>query len=310
MPEEIIRDEEGNTFAVVQPGTAEDPFTSNRGTPSAPTPASPAVQPAGIVEMVVESEGPKNPTPTPDPTPTPVVPTPAPATPAPTETATPVATLTPLEQAIKEGKLEDYIATQVSEKATSALRAQQSAYDKKLQALEDERKAEREAALKRDREAKLASDELTEEEKELLKGKWELEDLKKELDDYADTLDEYYQEQLIVKLTSEYAKYGVSAEDLAVIDDPDEMIRFAETKELEFYRNGGAATAQIPTNIVSTETTPAEPAPVVPAGSQAPSDVAGNPTSAPPPEMDKGQGMDSLRNNLAAQPWVSIPQPN
>jgi hypothetical protein len=275
MPEEIIRDEEGNTFAVVQPGTAEDPFTSNRGTPSAPTPASPAVQPAGIVEMVVESEGPKNPTPTPDPTPTPVVPTPAPATPAPTETATPVATLTPLEQA-----------------------------------LEDERKAEREAALKQAREAKLASDELTEEEKELLKGKWELEDLKKELDDYADTLDEYYQEQLIVKLTSEYAKYGVSAEDLAVIDDPDEMIRFAETKELEFYRNGGAATAQIPTNIVSTETTPAEPAPVVPAGSQAPSDVAGNPTSAPPPEMDKGQGMDSLRNNLAAQPWVSIPQPN
>jgi hypothetical protein len=309
MPDEIIRDEEGNTFAVVQPGTAEDPFTSNRGTPSAPAPASPAVQPAGIVETVVVPEGPKITTPAPDSTPAPV-PTPAPATPAPTETATPVATLTPLEQAIKDGTLETYIATQVSEKATSALRAQQSAYDRKLQALEDERKAEREAALKRDREAKLSSDELTDEEKELLKGKWELEDLKKELDAYADTLDEYYKEQLIVKLTTDYAKYGVSAEDLVVMDDPDEMTRFAETKELEFYRNGGSLTQQIPTTVVTTDTTPAEPAAAVPAGAQAPSDVAGNPTSAPPPEMDKGQGMDSLRNNLAAQPWVSLPQPN
>ncbi len=304
-------------FEVVEPGSASDPFSANRGQVSAaaaqPTPAvSPT--PVGIVTPNVVEVQANQIVPN---VPSPVAPSPAPAV-APATPVEPEPVLTDIEKAVKEGKLEDFVRVQIeearkaaNEEAEKARRSQQSAYDKRIAALEDAQKAAQVEATRREREAKLENPDLTDDEKEILKRKWELDDERAELDKYHDSLEEYYHEQVVVAFAKDYAQYGVTADDLAAFKEPEDIERYCLEQELAFYRGGGtkpaSATEQIPTHTVETPGTQAvNPAP---AGASAPSDSVGMPPAPIAPTFSKEKGIDAINNNLRISEWETIRVP-
>ena len=285
----------------VVPGSANDPFSVNYDPNSTGvTPTSPVEIPSRGAEPVVPAEGTKIVPQTPGAASTPAAPATTPQTPA-----TPVAA--PAEKA-PEVKAEPVDVEAVVRKAVEETRrAVQSSYDKRLAAIETERQAEREAAIKAQRESKLSSEDLTDDEKDILKQKWELDDQKAELDSYNKELDTYYAQMFVATLVNDYKQFGVTAEALEAFDDPDEMEAFAKDQELNFYRNGGTAAAVIPSTApVSTS----EPDPKAPAGASAPTDLGGQAVSAPPVVLSREANSYAFRDNLNKLPWESLPMPN
>src|SRR5689334_10591395 len=129
---QVITDEaSGLTFEVIEPGSASDPFTANPRTSAAsPAPVNPLAQTADgskIATLQPTSAVPA--TPAPASTAVPVAPV-VPAAPA-----VPAAELSPMQVAINEGRLDEYIAGLVQENTGRALRTQQSSYDKQIDAL-------------------------------------------------------------------------------------------------------------------------------------------------------------------------------
>lgn len=311
----MIRDEEsGLSFQVVEPGSADDPF-ADRSTAASPAPVpSPGTgDPSGVPAPASTGDVPNVQPQTTNPTPSP---TPAQPVTAPTAPATPAAELSPMQKAIQEGTLDQYIEGLVAEKAKpaigEALRAQQSSYDKRINALQDELKAAREASLKAEREAKLNNEDLTEEEREVLRNKWELEDEKQRLQAYEEELDGYFRTIYIAKLSETAAQFGVTADELAAINEPEEMDAYVAQKELEFYRSGKhlTTTTEVPAKTVETPSAPAAtPSAPVPAGATAPTDLGGNAPLQPPAQLEDGVGMDVMARNLNKLGWESVPIP-
>lgn len=295
----------GLNIEVVEPGSPSDPFAAaNQPTSNENGTASPAFRiPSGVGEAT-PADGSKSQSGTPAQAPTPP---PAPAVNKPAE-ATPAATLSPAEQALKDGRLDDYIAEITNTRVGEALRTQQSGYDKRINALSDELKASRAAAVKAEREAKLNSEDLTDEEKDTLRHKYELDDREAALNEYDEQLDSYYRSLVVAKLVESHGGYGVTAAELEAIDDPEEMEKFATEKELVFYRNGGTST--VPSRSIEATTTATQQEPEVPAGASAPTDVGGNAVVAPPAQLQSGSGADILRSNLEKLPWESVRMPN
>lgn len=283
---------------VVEPGSPDDPFSVHNQTVSAPPPASPVVI-AGTAP-VVAGDGPKASEPL-----TPATPQPAPVTPAEPGTSAP-ASDTPAVPAIDPATL----AGLIKEEVGKALRGQQSSYDKRINELQTQLVEAQKAETQRERDSKLASDELTDEEKDLLREKWSLADEKAKLDEYADSLDAFYRTQYVASLVSEAGRYGVTADDLEALSEPEEMDRFVLEKELEFLRSGGSQVAAntVPANtVVTPAVTPNAPEPQAPAGASAPSDLGGAAPDAPRAQPEQGMGLDVLARNLNSMGWSSLP---
>ena len=282
---------------VVEPGSPDDPFSANYKGDSASAAASPAASVSGV-PPVTAADGPQVPTGTSAATPS--TPSPAPATPA----ATPDAPQRTLEELLKDPTLVEHFAGLMNEKVGTALRTQQSSYDKQISALKTEVKEAREANLRIERETKLEG--LNDDERDILKKSWELEDKARSLEEYESTLDEYWQGMYVANLVAENRKFGVTAEDFDGLTEPEQMDIVVLRKEAEFYRNGGA---QTPAPTAAATSPAAAPAASVPAGASAPTDVGGSSPSAPPPKLDDGVGMDVMARNLNMMKWESLPLP-
>lgn len=295
---QILTDEEGTRFEVVEPGSASDPFSSLAPPASQPPAASPA--PVAPTEPVnpANADGPQaQPPATPTATPAPVAPTSA--TPA---AASPSAA--PAKEP-EEAKPEVDVQGLIKEAVGNALRSQQSAYDKRIAQLETAAKEAREASIRAERDAKLNSPDLTEEERAVLRDKYALEDKQVELDAYADELDKYHRSIYIGALVQEHGKYGVTVESLEAFEEPEEMDAFVRDAELNWYRSGNHVTDQVPTRGVEQ---PNAPAAQVPAGATAPTDVgATGAVPAPEYKWDTGQSPDSLARNLNSLAWETVP---
>jgi len=235
------------------------------------------------------------------PAPAPVAPTsatPAPATPA----AAPAQELKP---DAKPAEID--VQGLIKEAVGNALRSQQSAYDKRIAGLETAAKEAQEASRRAERDAKLNSPDLTEDERDVLKNKYALEDKQVELDAYADELDAYHRSIFIGALVQESGKFGVTVEQLEAFQEPDDMSAFVKDAELAWYKAGNAVTDQVPNRGIEQPNAQAAQ-PQVPAGASAPTDVGGmGAPPAPATKWDDGQSPDSLARNLNSLPWETVP---
>lgn len=302
MSEILIDETTGIRFEAVVPGSAEDPFTSGGANVSQPAPTSPVVALDGGAPVTRQVEGIQvQPTQTPAPTaPAPVAPpaTPAQVTPTPEPQTKPVEEVDPAVD----------IDRRVSEAVGKALRAQQSSYDKRMAQLDQQLKEAQEAAKKAERESKLNSEELTDDEKAILRNKYALEDREAQLNEYETELDGYYRSIYVATLVQENSQYGVSAEELEVFSEPEEMDAYVKDKALDFYRSGQTATTTAPTRTVQAPVTATSPESTAPAGASAPTDLGGmGAPPAPAQKWDDGTGPQSLLRNLNALPWQTIP---
>lgn len=141
------------------------------------------------------------------------------------------------------------------------------------------------------------------EREEYLSGK-ELEDRRREVEEAAAEVDLIIKGQLVTSYIADYGKYGVDADDLESIEDPDEMERFCERAELKYYRDHGNR---------ASEPEPQKPAskPVArtaPAGASAPTDLGGtSPELAPDRgKPAEGVGRDAMAKTLANMPFETV----
>lgn len=301
---------ENVSFIAVEPGSPEDPFSAHSSVSSPPAVASPAIVPAVGATPNTPAEGPQAPqtqAPSPTSAPAPVSP-PAPSQPAPEAE-------TPLQKALREGNLDEYIAGLVSQKVEPIARAQQSSYDKRINDLQQQLREAREAEIRREREGKLANEDLTDEEKALLREKWTLEDEKAQLAADIEEGDRYFRSMYVAGLVQEAQQFGVTAEQLEQFDEPEEMDAFVARAELDWYKSGHHLTAQVPNNAVQANPTGSAPAAnpqvaAAPAGASAPTDVGGGAPAAPAAKPEQGTGIDVMARNLNNSEWVVVPLPN
>ena len=280
---------------VVEPGSKSDPFSVNYD----PTSDATAVSPTPVIPSGVARANPADGLQVQSSTAT-ATSGAAPAGGA--QTASPAAT----SDETAQKQLED-LEARIKEQVGKAVRGVQSASDKRIAALEKELNAAREAAIKAERDAKLNSDDLTDEEKDLLREKFKLDDEKAKLKADIDANLKYHRELQVARLASEYSKYGVTADDLDALDDPDAMESFAKDKALEFFQSGKSlqeAIAQAPVVTPQAASTSAEP--VVPAGATAPSHVGGDAPAAKPPEFLKGSDKGSFYANFSNLPTETL----
>jgi hypothetical protein len=296
---QILTDEDGNKFEVVDPGSPSDPFSSQVAPASPPLVASPAPIAQAEPPVTRQADGPQVQTPAvPQPTPAPVAPTsatPATATPSAEPAKVPESDAKPVEVDV-QGLIKEAVG--------NALRSQQSAYDKRIAGLEQAAKEAREASARAERDAKLNSPDLTEDERAVLRDKYALEDKQAELDAYADELDRYHRSIYIGALVQEHGKFGVTVEALEAFEEPEQMDAFVKDAELTWYKAGNHATQQVPDRVTQPN---ASADPKVPAGATAPTDVMGTPPPAPAAKWDDGQSPDSLARNLNSLPWETVP---
>lgn len=309
----LVDEATGLPIEEVEPGSANDPFTAHPAQIPSSAPVAPSPAPVASAEETQNAVEGKAQTPNPTTQPSPQPQSSAGKTPS--EPATPEPVLTPLEQAIKDGTLEEYIAgasrSAAAEAAEAARREAQSLADKRMSRIEEELKAAREKAKQTERDSKLNNEDLTEEEREILTEKWKLEDERAELDEYRGTLDDYFREQLVADLLREKSQFGVTEAMLREIDDPDVMIKLADDAELAFYRNGGvqqSGTNDIPSRAPEASSTPV--ATNAPAGATAPADLPGDqPVSAQAPKFDTRASRDALADNLKNMEWETLVMP-
>lgn len=183
------------------------------------------------------------------------------------------------------------------EELQAALRAQQSQYDKTIQKFQETAKAASQRAKDVERTAKLSADDLTDAEKDLLKGKWALEDREEALTEAEEANEAFFRTVYIGRLAAANEQYGVTAEQLEALSEPEEMDAVCLRAELAYFKAGKHLTLQ--EALSQPEPKKEEP---VPAGASAPTDVGGTGVTAPPPELSKGRGIDAMVESLKALP--------
>lgn len=301
------------TFVEVVPGSADDPFTTNRPNFAVAAPVAspaPAAEPVATPVIVGQPEGPKfipagSVTTSAPPAPAPVAPAPAPTS------QTPPADETPYQKAVREGTVDVYIAEQIAAGAEAQRRAAQSVADKRIAALEADAKATREAAVKAAREARLSDEDLTDDEKVLLKRAFDLDDRKASMDEREAEVEKLFRVTLIANLVQEKGQFGVTADALEAMVEPEEMEQYAKDQELKFWRDGKslpAAQAVIPSGAVTVSApSPVANTPPAPAGASAPSDIGGTAAPSAPVVLSKEVGIDAMKHNIDSLPWVAVP---
>lgn len=282
----------------VEPGSKSDPFSVNYDPASGPS-TSPVELPVRGAERVVAADGPQVQPVAPATNTAPLAATPQAAAPtADPSTPEPVVPVVPDVEALLKERLE------------TALRAQQSAADKRMAALEKQLNEAKEATIRAQRDAKLNSEDLSDDEKAILRDKFLLEDERAQLAKDVEENDKYYRELMIERYARDYAQFGVTAVELDAIDEPDDMEAFVLKKELEFLRSGKApATAVVPAAVVTAPVTAAVE-PTAPAGASAPTHIGGNAPAPQAPAFRREASADAMRENLKNLSWETIKLPS
>lgn len=289
----ITRDPDtGIVYEEVKPGAPDDPFAPKDQGTSPPLAASPADDGTGGVKTHgLVADG----------------------TVAGSQAASPTQPLTPeAASAAPVGeddglpKTQEDLKALIASQLEEARRTQQSVADKRIDALAKELKDTREASIKAEREAKLNSPDLSEDDRSALEKVWALDDREQKLNQREADVEDFFSKSYLVALAQDYGKFGVKAEDLDG-KTPEEMDSFVHEKELTFYRNGGVAQTKTSAVAVKAE----EPVKAeVPAGAQAPSDVAGGAPAAPQTPAVEGKGPDALAQAINNAPWETVRLPN
>jgi len=186
----------------------------------------------------------------------------------------------------------------VKDKEISKIRAQAASFEERLKAAE--------ALLE---EAKLEG--LTLDERTTYLDSKAVEKQKAEITAAADELDAIYKERMIELLVQDYGDFGVTAEDLDEIDDPDAAEAFCKQAEKYFLAGSGgvrkvaAAVASPvvakPAAVVATARRP------VPAGAEAPADIGGgSPNLGRSRQLNTKVGVDAMAENLNNLPWETV----
>jgi hypothetical protein len=131
------------------------------------------------------------------------------------------------------------------------------------------------------REAKLASPDLTDAEKELLKNQWSLEDREVKLNEKSDATDSYFASVVKLDLMREYEPFGLTEEILDACDSVDAMESAALKVKVQFLESGGKP-----------------PAPKGPAAASAGSDLGGSPPAPTGFKLSTEQSHQALRDNV------------
>jgi hypothetical protein len=203
-------------------------------------------------------------------------------------------------------KWQEAQAEAAAKAATSQL---QSKYDRQIAAQNrqiaaiaaqaETREAELKAAV---REAQLNG--LTDVQKEQLNKQWDDEDERAKLNAYGQQLSDFHVELLRTAYATEYAEFGLQAEDLEQFDTAEDMEAFIKDVQIEYYKLMADPRVQA----AMTTDAPADPAPATapaapaarksPAGSKAPTDAGGG--SAPPPttKFNTNRGVAAMAENI------------
>lgn len=197
--------------------------------------------------------------------------------------------------------------------ALQRARAAQSAADQRAAELERQLREAQEAQRKADREARLESPELSDDDREALRKTWALEDRQAELDAREAELDAYHRELYIVALEQEHAQYGVTAAQLEQFATPELMDAFVEARKVA-YEAAGLVTQ---TQVVPSSPPVAQPnggavqqrqtAP--PPGATLPADTVSAPPPPSRPAFRTDASRDALRDNLEAMEWETLRVP-
>ena len=220
--------------SVVEPGSADDPFTGTPGPAATGTPEEPASQPDG-------TEG-----------------------------------LTPEEDVSLEAELEEALEAKIQER----IRAVQSGWDKRNAALSGEIKELR-ASLKEAQRTSQAAN-LTDDEREALKDRWSLEDERELVKTQKSAVDEYRKSVEMLRLVTQFEKYGVTQGMLEACETPEEMELLAERTRADFLEKGGKP---------GTQKKP-------PAGAVAQTDLGGAPGAPAPEKLSLEQGVQGMAANV------------
>lgn len=295
----VIEDEvTGLQMEVVDPDSEDDPLLTEEARAARVTAsgATPAPVPTGTVVASQQAA------PAPTETPATVV--------SPTEAAPPATAETVVEEETSDeetaaalGRLDNFLTEQVNAQVTAARKG----LDQTITRLQKEHTEEIKTLRQELRETKLVG--MEEDEKKVLLEKWAYDDRKAELDEYAKTLEGYDQDLMIASLVLKFGQYGVTEADLAEKSVAEMELACAETKAAYFEKlaQGGihAAASQKPP-VGAVPPVPAQPAPVVPAGLTAPSDVGSGTPAPQEQEFDKGQGREVMFKNLKNLPTETI----
>ena len=295
MATKVVDPETGLEFVVVEPGSPEDPFTARNAAPSPSSDAEPEAKGEPVARSVGEPSSQASA---------------AGVTPAPTSAEGEEDELSPEEQA----RLETVLDTRLASRIESARREWQSKADKRADDLQKQLDASvvaQKALQDSIREGQLLD--LTDDEREALKAKWSLDDRKAELDEYEAAVDEMYKTMYTASILEEYAPYGVTGESLNRFEEPEQMEAWCEAVKTgwEQARTAAGLSTTPAAGMKATTITGAGASgdESVPAGVSAPSDIGGNAPAAPPPELDKTQGLDAMTRNLNNLKWESVKLP-
>lgn len=134
---------------------------------------------------------------------------------------------------------------------------------------------------------------LSDADKEELHKRWAYEDKQKDLDEREALLDAQYKDIMVLSLVHEYGPYGVTEEELAGFDDPDEMESHCKDKAIAFLQSGRSP---------APKAGPPAPAPAAvkpaPVGAKAPVDLGGNPPPPEPLKPNTGTGPEAMLENF------------
>ena len=332
---------QGDGVKVVEPGSADDPFSKGSAADQPPVSpeggAAPAANagPAGEGDTSTPAPAPTEPTSTPTSEPPTAEGQPQPSSPAPaaTETpatpATPAATetppapgATPTEPAqapagdddtavpITQAQFEEFKKEQ-EKQHQDQLRTQQAGQDRAMAAqrkeLEDIR-AESVQAREEVREIKLHG--LSEDEQAKLKKQWEADDRLEGIDAYRDQVEGYHNDVDLIRLLNEYGQYGVTEEELKEIpmEERELVCSMKRSTYWEDIATGKTKPSETKNGQPSSgQPPPTQPStatkePVSPAGASAPSDAGGSGAPPQPPKFNDTQGPDAMAENIG-QGW-------
>jgi len=214
--------------------------------------------------------------------------------------------LSPEEEAAIDVLIEQ-IRTEVR---TEELPKVQSAYDRRIAALERKANADVQAAAVREqalqeqvREAQLNG--LSDEEKARLRSGWNLEDEKAKVDAYRLEVEAYHREVYIAECVAQFGtELGIAADDLADFNSPEEIEAFVKDTALAHYRDIAAGRVDAPAAPASAPA--AKPASAVPAGSDAPSDGGGGSAVPQIAQFDPRPGKEAMAANIASGGWETV----
>lgn len=204
-------------------------------------------------------------------------------------------------------RLDEFLKEQVE----TAKREAQGLADKRINAIQEDMKKDREAREAREKDLNdkvrnLQLQGLQPEEQERLKKVWEQDDRTAALDAHEKELDSFYKSLVTAKAVMDYGQFGVEEGDLQGLAPEEVQVFCAEAKAAFYEEKAKAGPAQPAVPVQAPAPAPAAPAPQ---GAHAPSDVGGGGGAVQPKQFDTGQGEDVMLKNLKDMEWQSIPQP-